>query len=154
MVSHLISEKLQIMNKVFVVTSGSYSDYRIDAIFTTRELAQSFIDDFKAHDWRQMDIEEWDLDPNKTHLKQNRKPYFLRINKKGDVTDLEVADSAYGFEQDIPDAEISYTPNLEWMNIYCFAADDDHAVKIAGEKRSQILAANIWGVSNVPMFKY
>ena len=134
------------MNKVFVVTSGSYSDYGIDAIFTTRELAQSFIDAFEADKWHEMDIEEWDLDPNKTHLKQNRKPYFLRINKKGDVSDLRLADSAYGFKQDMPEAEISYTHNLEWMNINCFADDENHAVKIAGEKRSQILAANIWGV--------
>lgn len=134
------------MKKVFVVTSGEYSDYGIDAIFSTRELAQSFIDAFKANKWYEMDIEEWDLDPNKTHLKQNRKPYFLRINKKGDVSDLSLADSSYGFNQDMPEAEISYTPNLEWMNINCFADDENHAVKIAGEKRSQILAANLWGV--------
>lgn len=134
------------MNKVFVVTSGSYSDYGIDAIFTTRELAQSFIDAFKTDKWNEMDIEEWDLDPNKKHLKQNRKPYFLRINKKGDVSDLSLADSAYGFKQDMPEAKISYTHNLEWMNINCFADDENHAVKIAGEKRSQILATNTWGV--------
>ena len=134
------------MNKVFVVTSGEYSDYGIDAIFSTRELAQNFIDAFKADKWHEMDIEEWDLDPNEKHLKQNRKPYFLRINKEGKVTDLEVADSSYGFKQDIPEAEISYTANLEWMNISCFADDENHAVKIAGEKRSQILAANLWGV--------
>lgn len=134
------------MNKVFVVTSGDYSDYGIDAIFSTRDLAQAFIDAFKANKWHEMDIEEWDLDPNKIHFKQNRKPYFLRINKKGDVKDLEVADSAYGFKQDIPDAEISYTANNEWMNINCFANDENHAVKIAGEKRAQILAANSWGI--------
>jgi len=134
------------MNKVFVVTSGTYSDYGIDAIFTTRELAQSFIDAFEANKWHEMDIEEWDLDPNEKHLKQNRKPYFLRINKEGEVTDLEVADSSYGFKQDIPEAEISYTANFEWMNINCFADDENHAIKIAGEKRSQILAANLWGV--------
>ena len=133
-------------NTVYVVTSGEYSDYGIDAIFSTRELAQSFIDAFKADKWHEMDIEEWDLDPNSTHLKQNRKPYFLRINKRGDVSDLEVADSSYGFKKDLPEAEISYTANLEWMNINCFADDENHAVKIAGEKRSQILAANLWGV--------
>ena len=124
---------------------GSYSDYGIDAIFTTRELAQSFIDAFEAVKWHEMNIEEWDLDPNKTHLKQNRKPYFLKINKKGDVSDLRLADT-YGFKHDMPEAEISYTYNLEWMNINCFADNENHAVKIAGEKRSQILAANLWGV--------
>lgn len=133
-------------NTVYVVTSGEYSDYGINAIFSTRELAQSFIDAFKADKWHEMDIEEWDLDPNSKHLKQNRKPYFLRINKRGDVSDFEVADSSYSFKKDLPEAEISYTANFEWMNINCFADDENHAVKIAGEKRSQILAANLWGV--------
>lgn len=134
------------MDKVFVVTSGEYSDYGIDAIFSTKELAQTFIKSFKADGWHDMDIEEWNLDPNKTHLKQNRKPYFLRINKNGDVIDLRVVSSSYEFHEDIPDAKISYTRNFEWMNINCFADDDNHAIKIAGEKRAQILAANLWGV--------
>ena len=134
------------MNKVFVVTSGTYSNYGIDAIFTTRELAQSFIDAFKADKWKEMVIEEWDLDPNKIHLKQNRKPYFLQINKKGDVSYLRLVNSSYGFKQDMPEAKISYTHTLEWMNINCYADDENHAVKIAGEKRSQILAANVWGI--------
>lgn len=136
------------MIKVFVVTSGEYSDYGIDAIFTTRELAQLFIDAFNKNEWREFNIEDWELNPNETHLKQNRKAYFLRINKKGDIVDLEVADTAYGFKQNISDAEISYTKNNEWMNIRCFANDDAHAVKIAGEKRAQILASNLWGVIN------
>lgn len=134
------------MEKVYVVTSGEYSDYGIDAIFSTQELAQKFIDVFSKDKWRSMSVEQWDLDPIKTHLKQNRKPYFLRIDKKGNICDLELAENSYGFKEDIPEAEISYTADLKWMNIYCFADDESHAVKIAGEKRSQILAANIWGV--------
>lgn len=133
------------MNKVFVVTSGTYSDYSIDSIFTTRELAQSFIDSFNS-EWNTMEIEEWDLDPNKNHINQKRKPYFLRINKNGDVSDLELSDNASGFKQDMPQAEISYTRDLEWMNIKCFARNKNHAVKIAGEIRAQILANNSWGV--------
>lgn len=30
--------------KVYIVTSGCYSDYIIDAIFSTRELAEEYID--------------------------------------------------------------------------------------------------------------
>ena len=32
------------MNQVYVVTSGEYSDYGINAIFTTRELAEDYVD--------------------------------------------------------------------------------------------------------------
>jgi len=135
------------MNKVFVVTSGTYSDYSIDSIFTTIELAQSFIDIFKD-EWNTMEIEERDLDPNKTHITQKRKPFFLRINKNGDVDDLSVANSSCGFKEDMPKAQIRYTRDLEWMNIKCFARNKNHAVKIAGEIRAQILANNSWGSSS------
>jgi len=133
------------MKKIFIVTSGAYSDYGIDAVFSTEELAQKFIDSFKQDNYNDMYIEEWPLDPNEQHLKQGRKPFFLKINKKGDVTDIKIKTSASGFKSDMPTANISFTANDEWMNIECFADDDAHAVKIAGEKRTQILANNIWG---------
>jgi len=129
-------------NTIYVVTSGEYSDYGIDAIFTSKELAQKFVDSFNSG---YFNIEEWDLDPNATHLKQNRKPYFLRIDKLGEVYDIESPSSAYGFKQEIAESTISYTHDKSLMNIYCFANDEINAVKIANEKRSQILAANLWG---------
>lgn len=132
------------MKKVFVVTSGQYSDYGVDAIFTTKELAENFINAFKSDSsYDEKNIEEWDLDPYDLHLKQNRKPYFLRINKNGDTRDLELCDSVYGFSHELG---VSYTHNEDWMNIYCFADDEKHAVKIANERRTQVIAANIWGI--------
>jgi len=132
------------MNKVYVVTSGQYSDYGIDAIFTTKELAEKFIDSFLKN-YNEMEIEEWDLNPNEQHLKQNRKPYFLRINKEGNVSDVEQRDSSFGFKQNIPVCNTSYTHDKLWLNVECFADDESHAVKIAGEKRTQILASDSWG---------
>lgn len=131
---------------IYIVTSGEYSDYGIDAIFSTKELAQKFVDSFNSERWDKLDIEEWDLDPNSQHLKQNRKPFFLRIDKSGQVTEIESASSTFGFRNEMKEPSISYTKNLELMNIYCFADDEKHAVKIASEKRSQILAANLWGI--------
>lgn len=34
------------------------------------------------------------------------------------------------------------------MNVYCYANDEQHAVKIANEKRTEILALNRWGQNN------
>ncbi len=131
---------------MYVVTSGEHSDYGINAVFSTNELAQMFIDSFSEKTYYPMSIEEWDLDPNADLLKYNRKPYFLRVNKEGNVRDLELSTSSYMFGANIPTCQISYTQDLEWMNVRCFADNDLHAVKIAGEKRAQILAANLWGV--------
>jgi hypothetical protein len=136
------------MAKIYIVTSGEYSDYNINAIFSTEELAQAFIDSFKARSYCDMCIEDYDLDPNANDIKQKRRPYWVRIDKEGNVDSIEIVDSAIWFGCEIADARISYTYNLQYMNVYCFANDNNHAIKIAGEKRAQILAANLWGVNN------
>lgn len=46
--------------KVFIVTSGSYSDYRIEAVFSTKEKAQEYIQNACVDDVN--DIEEYEMD--------------------------------------------------------------------------------------------
>lgn len=50
--------------KIFLVTSGEYSDYGINAIFSTRKKAQSYIDTHvkNKQGWGEFEIEEWLLD--------------------------------------------------------------------------------------------
>lgn len=44
------------MSKIYVVTSGEYSDYHIDAIVSTKELAKIYCNGSES------DIEEWEMD--------------------------------------------------------------------------------------------
>ena len=46
--------------KIYMVTSGCYSDYCINAVFSTREKAEEYIDGGNAYS--DSDIEEYDLD--------------------------------------------------------------------------------------------
>lgn len=85
------------MDKIFIVTSGEYSGYGIEAVFSTEELAKKFIGSF-SNTYSNMEIEEWKLDPFSNEIKQGRKPFFLRIDKEGKTSDIEIRDSAYGFE--------------------------------------------------------
>lgn len=48
--------------KVYVVTEGSYSDYHIDSIFSTREKADIRVALLNSSDYRDADVEEWDVD--------------------------------------------------------------------------------------------
>ena len=52
------------MNQVYVVTSGEYSDYGINAIFTTRELAEDYVDEMNIAngDFKPYYINAWTLD--------------------------------------------------------------------------------------------
>lgn len=52
------------MAKVYIVTEGCYSDYHIEACFSTKKEAQKYIDNAKQVEkfWEEPTIEEWELD--------------------------------------------------------------------------------------------
>lgn len=55
------------MHKVYIVTEGDYSDYHIEACFTTKEKAKEYVKNSKKvenSEWYRPDIEEWDLNTN------------------------------------------------------------------------------------------
>ena len=124
------------MENIYVVTEGSYSDYRICGVFDSKELAEKFTKSF-GKDY--MKIEEYTLNPFSKEVNENFKPFFVRMTSEGECVDigLEVnfgcLDSKYGFDNN--------------KNLYysVFAKDEKHAIKIVNEKRIQILASNTWG---------
>jgi len=52
------------MAKVYIVTEGCYSDYAIEACFSTKKKAQEYINNSKKieNSWYEPTIEEWELD--------------------------------------------------------------------------------------------
>lgn len=52
------------MSKLYIVTEGEYSDYHIEACFSTKQKAQEYIKNSKEveESWYYPEIEEWDLD--------------------------------------------------------------------------------------------
>ena len=51
--------------KVYIVTSGEYSDYGIEAVFSTREMAEKYIATNNTTDYPYDYIEEYDIDSDK-----------------------------------------------------------------------------------------
>lgn len=130
------------MKKVYIVTSGKYSDYGICGIFTTKKLAHSFINSFNEHtDFN--DIEEYELDPYKIHLESGNKPYSLCMDIEGNTCHIEQSDLSHEFNG--PMIEIYFSRDRKWMYVNCFAKNETHAIKIANEKRAQYIASNTWG---------
>ncbi len=129
------------MGKIYMVTSGEYSDYGVDGLFTSKELAQQFVDAFAPSGYGGFnDIQEMPLDPHATEVRNGHKPFFVRMDKDGTSSECRIKDSAYGFDGE---------DKLGWdiqggMYMHTFAKDQEHAVKIANEKRTQLIAANQW----------
>ena len=136
------------MEKVYVVSSGDYSDYKVDGIFTSKPLAQKFMDTFKRDSEysfeRFNDIVEFTLNPFEKEIRAGYKPYFLRMTRLGQAYDIRVDSGTYGFE----DSEnYSYGFDVTDNDLYthCFAKDEQHAIKICNERRIQIIALDRWG---------
>ena len=126
------------MKVIYVVTSGEYSDYGIDSMFDSKELAQSYIDSFKTNSYNEMRIEEFELNPFKNQIKKGCLPYFVRMSKNGACTEIHTKSSSYGFGNE-PSFDVQKN-----MYHHVFAKDEKHAIKIVNEIRVQYIALNKW----------
>lgn len=128
--------------KVFVVTSGDYSDYGIEAMFTTRVRAQAYIDAIHLRDAN--DIEEWELDPLSQELESGLSPFRVFMAKDGTVRSAGPA--TYDFDKGCK-LTCPFPRNKDSvveLQCTCWAKDEQHAIKITNEKRAQIIAMNLW----------
>ena len=124
------------MIKVYIVTEGEYSDYGIIGVFSTKDKAEKFVEEFGG------DIEEYGLDI--LCLMKNKKIYSVKMTKEGVATVIledyccieDCINKRYGFDN-------------KNMYFYCFAKDKPHAIKIANEWRTNLIANNQWGETNL-----
>jgi hypothetical protein len=121
--------------KVYVVTDGDYSDYHIVSVFSTGEKAKEFIEKM----CKEGIIEEYDIDAYIEPLEKGYFPYFVRMTKEGEVLECRKYDCSY---PDLDELDFDINKN---MYTKCWAKDDGHAIKIAGERRRVILAEERWG---------
>jgi hypothetical protein len=129
---------------MYVITEGEYSDYSIVAVFSTKQLAQKFIDAHKASRWSSPRIEEYELDPRQGALNLNHKPFAVRMERCGDVVECEHSEVLNTTERD---SEPSFDREGNLHDVV-WAKNGDHAVKIVSERRRQLIANNEWKGSN------
>jgi len=141
----------EIKNKIYVVTAGDYSDYRIIGVFTTEELAEELISKYKNDDsyGNGMRIEEWPLDLDGFNIK-GMKRYRVHMLHNGNVQEVKEKDWD---TQDLhlparitPNYSLDHESNkyVKTVSIMCWARDEEHAIKIANEQRSMAIAENRW----------
>ena len=129
------------MKEIYLVSQGCYSDYGVIGVFEKVEDAQLFIDKFSTEDsYDKMEIETRALNPFIPELKQGLESYRVRMSKNGDVKKSEKQDS-------VPSINVTkdffFDIQLNLV-VDCMAADSQHAIKIANERRIAALAENRW----------
>jgi hypothetical protein len=138
------------MKKIYLVTAGEYSDYSIYGVYSTKELAEEAAEQFNIRGG----IETWDLDAIPDHP-PGKVMWIVNMRKDGSL----VAEGAYRNGVRIGEANrIEYAPRWEYdgrkkdygrgvtayVSFYMWAEDKEHAVKIANERRAQLIATNEW----------
>ena len=124
--------------KLYVVSTGQYSDWNIAGIFDSKELAEKFISSFYECF---NDIQEYTLNPCEKELQESQKLYCVQIEKSGDIKEITQNVSTFSLQH-----PIWFPYDANFLEVNCFADDEQHAIKIANEKRIQVLALERWNV--------
>jgi hypothetical protein len=141
--------------KVYVVTQGDYSDYKIIAIYSSRLLAEAHIERqnrFKAAEGVEcysddLELEVWELNTFNPFGKQW---YAVTLKKNGDLYKCV----ANGFKDtDVSSTKIGYTFIWEGLEakelgirVTLLAKTLEQAIKAANEWRIREIALNQWGI--------
>ena len=127
------------MKNIYLVSKGEYSDYDIVAVFEKKEDAQLFIDKFQIDYHNDMEIETRVLNPWIPELKKGLRPHRVRIDKEGNISQCILIDK-------MPTCSVSdfFFDNIKRLVVDCMAKDENHAIKIANEKRIMAIAENRW----------
>lgn len=147
------------MTTVYVVTQGSYSDYHIVGIYSTREVAEAAAGAETSYRGKPQ-IEEFDLDPFAEQLHQGLRRFKVAMDREGKsvVARITVSPNDEALDDLDTDGEVDRVDGV--LRLLVWARDDQHAAKIVNEKRAQIVAANQWpehhgvpwrGFANTPM---
>lgn len=133
-------------SKVWLVSHGDYSEYTIDGVFDTEEKAKAFAsywDGVKGESEYApcYEVEEMALNPGIPQIRKGYKLFLVRMGRDGDTLDVYVCN----FVGD----DVSEIFREDWRGsshllTYCWAKDEQHAVKIANERRVQLIAGNLW----------
>jgi hypothetical protein len=118
------------MKTIYVLTEGSYSDYHIVGVYSTKELAQE-----AESLYSDSMIEEYSLDYIPEHP-PGMSAWFVRISN-GKLDDL-YTNQVNPFNVTVPsEDEYKYYNGETGYFVYCWAVDKEHAEKIALDKYYQ-----------------
>lgn len=123
--------------KIYIVTSGSYSDYRIEGVFDDKLLCDKFVN---RHD---LQVEDHVLNPCAERIAEGLTHFCVRVGQKtGEIIDV--------FKQVTTDEmqvvfRVSHCIRGDArLIVKCWARDEEHAIKIATEKKQEVDATGGW----------
>jgi hypothetical protein len=117
---------------VYIVTAGDYSDYHIEAVYLDKKTADRIAEIAMG------DVEEWPIDVPPEYP-VGLLPWTVVMNRNGDT---KLAHRTTPSDDEW--APYSSVENSGFVSYQMWAADEKHAVKIANERRVQLIASGEW----------
>ena len=125
--------------KIYIVTSGEYSDYHIDAVFSTKEKAKAYI----QQKGTEYDIEEYELDEE---VEKKTQLWSIEFGvESGEL--CEAITTSYNRNEVVDTCSIfeTFYWNEPRIRFYVDADSMERAVKIARERFAAVKANEyIW----------
>ena len=123
--------------KIYLVTDGSYSDYKVLCACSALSNAERAKEAYCADN----DIQEMELD-GIPETPPGLLPYLVLMQKDGSI--LSAGREAYDEDTNNRIGKPYATYGIDRAYITVWARDADHAIKIVGDKRTQMLAEDSW----------
>lgn len=125
------------MQTIFLLTQGGYSDKRNIAAFSSLKEAEEY-------KWgSDQDIEEIEIDPKIFVAPPGLFPYRVRMARDGTAKIVRRDYDYMRLSNNSAEILCDYGYGLQMLTV-CWARDDEHAVKIANERRTFMVANNLW----------
>lgn len=120
----------QLIDKAYVITRGSYSDYHICAVTLDKDRAEKLRKMFSDH-WNKANIEEYTLDE-----KKKRRKYGVMFDVEGAFKRF------YAEECDLHDDGFidDWNDDDGGITVWVESADEAHALKIAQDRLAEYKA--------------
>lgn len=132
--------------KVYIVASGSHSDYSIDAVFSSREKAETHIAGIPP-EHQDHSIEEYELDAEKPHIWGTKHGVYVRRDgtaAKAWSSPCDVSHEYYQGQREGGTA-LSNTPDeydRQYGSFYGWSLDSqERALEMARQERLQAMAS-------------
>ena len=130
--------------KVYLISDGDYEDYTIIGAFSTYKKAKDAAKYFNANER----IEEYDLDSKLKQRPAGMKAFCVAMDREGNVPLSKWTNkiNVYECSGDYADRNVvqGYGGNPAHVEFNVWARDEEHAIKIANEKRGGVLIAGEW----------
>jgi len=123
------------LSKIYLVTTGEYSDYQVKAAFSSKEKAQALIDDYLGE--KANDLEEYELD--EVTVKPGLHVFAVNLKRNGDLIYCMIC--SHTVRNCGPDSIIVFEGKRNFM-VYIRAETRAKAIKIAGEYRTKLIQEN------------